>query len=180
MKTNHQRLGTLHTVMACVLFTAVGLLAADNKATDLQKVFEQGRAAFYRGDYDLASRLLNQVAAANPRHEATRIMLATIATQPKLETNLKATYAGVQIPKIELNGVTLDESLQALKVMAGNASGGKVTPNFIIKSPDLNKTLLTLSLANTPLDEVVRYIAEMAKAKVTWDKHAVVFAGAAE
>jgi hypothetical protein len=178
MKTKLTRAGTLHTLIACVLFTAAGLPAADN--ADIQKLFDQGRAAFYQGDYVLAAKLLKQVQVAAPKHEMTRIMLATIATQPKEELGLKATYAAVKIPKIQLSEVTLDESLQALSVMAKNASGGKVTPNFIVKSPDLNKMPLTMSLTNAPLDEVVRYIAEMAKAKVTWDKHAVVFSGASD
>ena len=178
MKTIQPRAGTLHTLIACVLFTAAGLSAADTG--EIQKLFDMGRAAFYQGDYPLATKLLKQVQAASPGHMQTRIMLATMATQPKDDVGLKTIYAAVTIPKIQLSEVTLDESLQALSIMAKNASGGKVTPNFIVRNPDLNKVPLTMSLANAPLDEVVRYIADMAKAKVTWDKHAVVFSGATD
>ena len=173
MKTKLVRVGSLICLIAGMTFTATLSVAGD-----LETVYQQGRAAYYAGNVEQAKKLLNQVLAANPNHLPTRAMLADIAANAKTgEPSLRTQYAGVTIPKFEVNEVTLGESLQALAMMAKNHSGGKVTPNFIVKSPDLNKTNLTLSLSNAPLDEVVRYLGEMAKAKVTWDKHAVVFSG---
>ena len=61
--------------------------------------------------------------------------------------------------------------------MTKNHSGGKLRPNFVVKNPELAKTQVTLSLANAPVDEIVRYLADLAKARVSWEAHAVVFAG---
>ena len=153
--------------------------AADDK--EIQTLFQMGRTAYYQGNVEQAKKLLTQVLQMNPRHFETRAMLANInATMGPGQASLKTTYNGVVIPKFEVNEVSLGESLEALTLMAKNISGGKVSPNFVVKNADLNKVNLTLSLANTPLDEVVRYLGEMAKAKVAWDKHAVVFSGIAD
>jgi tetratricopeptide (TPR) repeat protein len=173
MKTKLVRASALLGVIASLTCTA-----APPAAVNIETLYQQGRAAYYQGKMEEAKKLLGQVLAANPNHMPTRAMLANIAVQANSEgPSLRSQYAAVTIPRFEVNEVTLGESLQALSMMAKNQSGGKVSPNFIVKSPDLNKANLTLALSNTPLDEVVRYLAEMAKAKVTWDKHAVVFTG---
>ena len=153
--------------------------AADDK--DIQTLFQMGRAAYYQGNLEQAKKLLTQVQQMNPKHFETRAMLANINTTMAGQTqSLKSSYNGVVIPKFEVNEVSLGESLEALALKAKDISKGKVTPNFVVKSPDLNTAKITISLANAPLDEVVRYLADLAKAKVTWDKHAVVFAGIAD
>jgi len=173
MKTKLVRAGSLICVIAGMTFTAAVSVAAD-----VETLYQQGRTAYYQGNTELAKKLLTQVQALSPSHVPTRAMLADIAAKSNTGApSLRTQYAGVKIPRFEVNEVTLGESLQALSMMAKTQSGGKVTPNFIVKSPDLNKANLTLALTNAPLDEVVRYLGEMAKAKVTWDKHAVVFSG---
>lgn len=174
MKTIRVRALLLGLIL-CSAFTAASR-AADDK--DIQTLFQMGRTAYYQGNIEQAKKLLNQVLLMNPRHFETRAILANInATMTPGQASLKTTYNGVIIPKFEVNSVSLGESLEALTLMTKNISNGKVSPNFVVKNADLNKANLTLSLANTPLDELVRYLAEMAKAKVTWDKHAVVFSG---
>ena len=53
------------------------------------------------------------------------------------------------------------EALQALGAMSKNASAGKVIPNFIVKNPDMGKKMLTLSLSNIPMTDVIDYLARM-------------------
>ncbi len=176
MKTKLVRAGALISLIAGLTFTATPLVAGD-----IETLYQQGRTAYYQGKMEEAKKLLSLVLAKSPNHLPTRAMLANIAAQENTGApSLRSQFAAVTIPRFEVNEVTLGESLQALSMMAKTQSGGKLTPNFIVKSPDLNKANLTLSLSNTPLDEVVRYLAEMAKAKVTWDKHAVVFAGVSD
>jgi hypothetical protein len=161
-----------------LLLACFSLTAATHAADDLQAAFDQGRAAYYAGNFPLARKLLSKVLAVQPNHYQTRAMLATIAAQDKQEQpTLKDLYAAVRIPKFEIADATLEESLQALSLMTKNHSGGKVTPNFVVKNADLNKALVTLTLTNTPVDQIVRYLADLAKAKVSWEQHAVVFAG---
>lgn len=178
MKSNWFR-GGLVALYAVLMFPL--LTAASFAADDINTLFQQGRTAYYNGNFDLARQLLTQVQAMNPKHFETNAMLAQIAAQDKKgEGNLRRQFDAVTIPKYEVTDTSLEESLQALTIYAKNASKDKVQPNFIVKSPDLNKAKITLSLTNTPLSEVVRYLSEMAKAKVTWDKHAVVFSATAE
>lgn len=179
MKTNQLRCILRAVVVATTAFLlAAPVGAADVK--DLNTVFQQGRAAFYRGDMETAKALLLQVAAVNPNHFETKALLAQINTYAKTDTSLKKTYGGVTIPKIDFNEVTLSEALQALGAMSKNASAGKVTPNFIVKNPEMGKKMLTLSLENIPMTDVIDYLAQMAGGKAVYEKHAVMFMGQTE
>lgn len=165
----------------CLTFACAFLAIAAPAAEDINTVFQQGRTAYYSGNIELARTLLNQVLLANPKHFETRALLAQINTHYKKgDDSLQKQYSAVTIPKFQVSEVTLAESLEALGILTKNASNGKVTPNFIIKNADLNKTPITLNLTNVPLTEAIRYLAEMTKAKATWDKHAVMFSGIAD
>lgn len=177
MKTKRVRIVALGLLLSA--FLPAASRAADDK--DIQTLFQMGRAAYYQGNLEQAKKLLTQVQQMNPKHFETRAILANInATLGNNTASLKTTYNSVVIPKFELNEVSLGESLEALALKAKDVSKGKVTPNFVVKSPDLNTAKITLSLSNTPLDEVVRYLGDLSKAKVSWDKHAVVFSGIAD
>ena len=178
MKTVRPRLrtGALMILIGCSLFTA-----ASPAADDISTLFQQGRTAYYNGNFELARQLLLKVQAKNPGHFETNALLGQINAQTKKgDASLQKQYAAVIIPKFDVTDASLQESLQALGILAKNASEGKVQPNFIVKSPDLNQAKITLALTNVPLTEAVRYLAEMTKAKTTWDKHAVMFSSAAD
>lgn len=168
---------------AALVSTAAFLLAASVMGADVKDinaVFQQGRAAFYKGDMETARALLTQVAAVSPNHFETKALLAQIKTYAKTDGSLKKTYSGVTIPKVEFADVTLTEAVQALGLMSKNASAGKVTPNLIIKDPEMAKKMLTLSLSNIPLTDVIDYLARLAGGKAVYEKHAVVFVGLTE
>jgi hypothetical protein len=151
------------------------------KAEDLNVVYQQGRAAYYRGDMETAYRLLSKVAAANPKHTETANMLAYIRAnyQPK-DDSLKTQYAAVTLPKVEMADVTLTEAIEGLRALSKNASGGKVTPNVIVKGEELAQRKLSLSLTNVPLTEALNYVTQLAGAKATYDKHAVILTSQAD
>ena len=168
---------------AALVSTAAFLLAASLQGADVKDintVFQQGRAAFYKGDMETARTLLAQVAAVSPNHFETKALLAQINTYAKTDATLKKTYSGVTIPKVEFSEVTLSEAVQALGLMSKNASGGKVTPNIIVKNPDMSKKTLSLSLSNIPMTDVIDYLARLAGGKAVYEKHAVIFVGETE
>ena len=70
---------------------------------------------------------------------------------------------------------TLDECLQALTIMARNASDGRVKTNFIIQAKDKTDAKVTLSVKQVPLPVAIDYVARIAGVKAKWEKHAVVF-----
>lgn len=170
-------------VLFCAAAFATALMTASPslKAEDLNATFQQGRAAFYRGDFATAKQLLTRVAAVNPKHEETANMLAYIRVNYKeVDTTLQKQYATVILPKVEFSDVTLTEAMDGLRALAKNASNGKVVPNVIIRGEEVAQRKLSLSLANIPLTEALNYATQMANAKATYDKHAVIVSGAAD
>ncbi len=165
-------------VAAAAFLLPASVEGAEGK--EINSVFQQGRAAFYKGDMEAAKALLMQVAAVSPNHFETKALLAQINTYSKPDTSIKKLYGTVTIPKVEFNEVTLSEALLALGAMSKNASQGKVIPNFIVKTPEMGKKTLTLSLANIPMTDVIEYLARMSGGKVVYEKHAVLFVGQAD
>lgn len=179
MKTNTIRAKV--SVSTAAFFAVFVLITAPVLAEDLNAVFQQGRAAFYRSDFATAHKLLSRVAAANPKHTETNNMLAFIRANNKVdEGTLKNQYATVILPKVEMQDVTLTEAIDGLRTLSKNASNGKVTPNVIIKGEDVGQRKLSLALSNVPLSEVLNYVTQLTSTKATYDKHAVILTGTAD
>lgn len=163
------------SMMAAFFMASPSLRAAD----DLNALYQKGREAFHKGDFVTARAFLTQVAAANPGHPDTQNMLRYINAHAKQESTLKRDYAAVTLPKIDMQEVTLQEAVSGLRVLAKNASQGKVSPNVIIKGTTLGEKKLSLNLANVPLTEAIEYLAQLTGAKASYDKHAVILSEAA-
>ncbi len=160
---------------ALLTFSGSSPLWSQNQ-DNINALFHKGRSAYYAGKMDVAYQLLSQVAAANPQHFETQALLAQIKSQMKPGgSSLQVTYSSVILAKVDFADVTLQEALQGLSVLSKNASAGKVIPNFIVKSPELNAARVTLSLNNVPLNEVISYLGELTGSKASYDKHAVIF-----
>ncbi|MCB1225305.1 MAG: tetratricopeptide repeat protein, partial [Verrucomicrobiales bacterium] len=123
--------------IGAVAGAALWMMAAAASADDMQQVYQQGRALFYQGRFAEAKPLLEQVAAANPRHPDTQAMLARIKLMAKQGPTLQEKYQAVKIPRIEFQDVNLPDALEGLKILAKDASGGKVTPNFLVQNPEV-------------------------------------------
>jgi hypothetical protein len=68
---------SIRAKVSAAAFTAAFLMiTASVQAEDLNAVYQQGRSAFYQGDFNTAQQLLSRVAAANPKHPDTVRMLA--------------------------------------------------------------------------------------------------------
>ncbi len=94
-------------------------------------------------------------------------------------TLLRKSYEKVIIEKFEVNEAELNEALQALRVLAAKASGGKISLNIILKDPALGKKTVTLNLTKIPLSEALSYLAQLTGAKINYDKTAVMFSNPA-
>jgi hypothetical protein len=163
-------------VTGLAAFLCIGsALAADQQS--LAQIFEQGRAAYHRGDFVTAQTLLSKVAAAKPDHFETRAMLANIQSQNKAPVSVQKTYEAIVLPKVDFQEATLTEAAQALSLLGKNAANGKVSPNIIVKPKAGEGAKITLTLQNVPLTEAIRYIADLSQCKASYDKHAVVIAG---
>lgn len=168
-----------------LLLFAAALLAAVpaslQAADDLHVVYEEGRAAFNAGQYDLARERLSYVLSKSPGHLPTQAMLVQIERILGPDnTIMRKAYAGVILDRVEFVDVTLEESIQALRMLAMKASQNKVIPNIIIKSPELGKKTVSISLTQVPLSEALNYVAQLSGGKLVYDKNAVVITSLAD
>lgn len=148
------------------------LLAQD----DIHVLFQDGRAAYNAGQYEIAREKLALVLLKNPEHPQTRAMMAQIELKVGTDNALlRKSYDKVILDKFEVVDVELAESIQALKILSKNASDGKITPNVIVSDPDLAKKRVSLSLEKIPLSEALRYLAKLTGAQLSYDKNAVIY-----
>lgn len=175
-------IGTKVSAIAAALLAVFSWVALPVQAADdINVLYQQGRAAFYRGDFATAHKLLTRVAAANPRHTETTNMLSYINANHKLvDTTLEKQYTAVILPKVEFADVTLSEALEGLRLMSKNASNGKVVPNIIVRGEEVAQRKVTLSLSNIPLTEAMNYITQLTDTKLAYEKHAIIVSSLAD
>jgi hypothetical protein len=162
--------------MGAILLTGFGV-PDGARGNEMQAVFEQGRALFFQGKFREAKPLLQQVAAADPRHVETRAMLARIQLQEKQGPTLRERLATVRLGKVEFAEVTVAEALEGLKALAKEASGGKVAPNFLVRGEGGMTQRITLNLKDIPLTDAIQYVAELSRTVCRYEANAVVFSG---
>jgi hypothetical protein len=171
-------------VVAAVLVMAMASGWAAEQ--DLAKLYEEGRAAYYRGDLNEAVEKLQVVREAMPDHGATRAMLANALTKIGAQgggNELEASYAKIVVPRVELVEISVAEALPLLGELGFRASGEKVRPNLLLRPGAGGDARISLTLSEVPLTEAIRYVAQMAGLEVKYEKFAVVIgprAGAAE
>ena len=157
---------------AALLIAPAATLRAED---DLHVIYQEGRAAFFAGQFDVAREKLSKVLAKNPNHVETRAMMAQINQQIGPDNSiLRKSYEKVILPKFEVSDVTLDEALQALRILARNASKGAVVPNIILKNPEIGKKPVSLNLTSVPLSEALNYLVQIAGAKLSYEKSGVM------
>lgn len=165
--------------LSCLLFamTWSAPLAPVRAEDSLQVIYEEGRAAFYAGEYELAREKLAIVLQKNPNHLPTRAMMAQIEQKIGADnTLLRKSYEKIIIQHVDFNDVELDEAVQAVRILAKKATQDKVVPNIIIRNPELGKKTVTLKLNAVPLAELLNYLGQLVGGKVVYDKAAVIFA----
>lgn len=170
---------TILLILAAVLaaFAPTSVRAVD----DIHVTYEEGRAAFLAGEFALAREKLALVLAKSPDHLPTRAMLAKIESQLGPDnTMLRKSYEKIILERVEFADVTLEEALQAVRMLSLKATQNKVAPNVIIKVPDDSKKTLSLNLAQVPLSEVLSYLAQLTGTRLVYDKTAVVITSIAD
>jgi hypothetical protein len=138
----------------------------------------EGQTAMIRGDMETAKSKFELVTKLEPKNLPAIAYLRQIAAQeaqkptsPQQEKQLSQLI----IPKLEFREATFTAALDFMRRKATELSGGKQSVNFVVQIPaDAQNTPVTLNLQNIPFTEALRYIAELAGAKVEYQKFAVV------
>lgn len=179
MKTKNLIVRFLPLAIATALVSQIQ--AQSPAGGDMQRAevsYRRGLAAEKAGDPDAARQAYLAALAANPRHANARYCLgqlkinsAAISAKGREEK-----FGAVMIAEFNLDEASLQESLDALRILVEKQSKEEVTPNFVLQ--DSNKALaearISLRLKNTPARGVLQYLLEQANAKARFDEHAIV------
>jgi|GEM_PF-2566656 len=174
MKPSISLLVRLAPILFGALFVLVSPVGATGQA-EITKMYHAGRKAFYEGDMETAQLMLLQVQAANPTHVPTRSLLAQIDQKKRQNPGvvLKTKLAAVKVPKVDFRDAPLRESLDVLSEIVAKQTGNVIRPSFVLKGiPDDSK--LTLSMNNIPATDLIGYMADLTRSRVTYEKHAIV------
>jgi hypothetical protein len=89
--------------------------------------------------------------------------------------------SAIVLPKIEFREATLGSALDFLKQQVNKQSEGKTMVNFVLQLPEeqVKKQTVTLSLANVPFTEVLRYLGTLSGTTFTFEKYAITVRPAA-
>jgi len=165
-------------ILACA--AALLLPMAGNAApSELQQFLTEGQTAFMKGDLTTAKTDFDWVLKLDP-HNRTAIgymhMIEAQEAQKSKGIELEKQLAALIVPKLEFKDATLGSALDYMKKAADKLSGGKVAVSFVVQLPaeQANTQTVTLSLANIPYTEALRYIGGLAGLSFTYEKYAVV------
>ncbi len=88
--------------------------------------------------------------------------------------SLLAKIRSIVFPKVDLQGVTLDEVVEYLRIQSRDLDSEKKGVSFVVRAPPEAKAkTVTLNLNNAPLEELLRYITEMTGTAYRIDEFAV-------
>ena len=160
----------------CLLITDSSLTAAPG---ELQQLLTEGQAAYQKGDLATAKMDFDWVIRMDPHNKAAIGYLRMIAAQEGQRSKgggaQEKALSGLMIPKLEFKDATLGSALDYMKKAAEKISEGKVAVSFVVQLPQeqVNTQTITLSLANVPYTEALRYIGDLASLKFTYEKYAI-------
>lgn len=169
----------MKNALLILLISSVSAMAEATPAQLAEAHYRKGLAEERAGNPAGAVASFEQALKLHPNHANARYRLghvrvnfANIAAKGR-----EAKLGAVMVPKIELDGATLGETLEYLSLVIERESKGEVAPNFVIQDPTnkLAEAKISLQLKNVPAKAVLEYVTTMANVKIRFDEHAVVF-----
>lgn len=157
---------------------ALAETTAPTPAQQAEAYYARGIAAEKAGDLEGARTAYTKALQASPNHANCRFRLNQLKIDgPAIAAKgREAKFNKVLLPSIQLDGATLQESLEALALMISKESKGELAANFLVQDPQkkLDGAKISLTLKNVPASAAMKYILTQAKAKARYDEHAVV------
>jgi hypothetical protein len=142
------------------------------------ELLKEGQAAFLRGDLSTAKQHFERVYQIDPRNTLAIAYLRRIkmaqGTQKGAAPSREKEFAAMILPKVEFRQISLGDALEALRQQCARLYPEKVPVSFVLPEEKLASAQITLSLAQIPLTEALRYVAELARATVTYEPYAIV------
>jgi len=170
-------------IASIFLISVASVMAQESKPVSTTQVqpqglYERGVMAMNRGDVAAAEKCFRTLLQAQPEHPHARYALNKLLLNREKyaavyrENMMKQT----KITKVEYSDATVTECLESLTEQIKEASGQKISPNFIIKDPagKLKLNHISMNLSNIPASQVLQYIASSAQCKIIYEEHAIV------
>ncbi|MDA0766275.1 MAG: hypothetical protein O3A92_05575 [Verrucomicrobia bacterium] len=152
--------------------------ASEDRANKVAGLYQQGVSALEDGDGKLAAECFREVLALQPTHGNARYQLLSLQDKkPSLAAKVRERkLSQVKIPKVDFDGTTFAEAIEALDILVVKETAGEFAPNFIIQDPHgiLEKSEITMKLGAVPASVILDYVLKMANAKARNDEHAIV------
>ena len=95
-----------------------------------------------------------------------------VAADPGRDT--RKTFEAIILKEVSFSELELSAALEFFKKAASAQTKGVVKPNFIVHGFGDDEPLITMDLKGVPLATALQYTCDMARARVQYDKHAVV------
>lgn len=155
------------------------VLTVGTLAESTQEMLTAAQAAYMKGDIETAKKNFQAVNKSDPKNQVAigflRKIVVDEAKRPPV-SSLKKQLDQLMVPKVEFRDASLGSALNFLKQAATKNSDGKVSVNFVVQLPEgqADTQTVTLSLANVPYSEVLKYLGEVAKVDFAYDKYAIV------
>jgi len=164
---------------------AATMFALPTTRAQQPEAVKQANAAYFSavayetaGDPDAAKAAYEQALKLNPKHANARYRLGQLKVNYHqiIAKGQERKIGSIMIPEFKVDEAEFSEAVRALAIHIEKESKEEVTPNFIIQDPSnaLAERKVTLKMKNAPSGEILNYMLDMAKAKVRYDKHAVV------
>ena len=169
--------GTLAILMAAL--TAATVLVAQEGKT-LKDVYNDSVKLYNAGQYAEALKGFELVLEKQPRYVYARNYAVkcrnAIQEGKKPTINLEKQLASIKIPSVDFNKTDLGTVLEYLTAKTDELSGGKVSANIIYQGTDEDRKnkLVTLSLRNVPVTEVITYVGRLTATKFKYEQYAIV------
>jgi hypothetical protein len=165
----------LPTFLVPALLATFALTAG---AESVQQLLSEAQTAYLRGDMETAKRNFELVNKLDPRNMTAIAYLRTMKAR-EVQAGAGAVqekqFSAIILPKIEFREATLGSALDFLKQQVNKQTGGKQIVNFVVQLPDeqVKAQTVTLSLANVPFTEVLRYVGTLTNTTFTFEKYAI-------
>ena len=148
-------------------------------ASDVSDLLAAARRAYSEGQIAVAKEKFDLVRRLEPNNSTALGYLKRIAADELLLTkgrnDMEEACKKLVLEKVDLRDASLAEALEFLKQKAVQASGGKLTVNFVLQLDEQAQAKkVTLTMQKAPFFEVLRYVGELVEVQFKYEQYAIV------
>ncbi|MEM9479484.1 MAG: hypothetical protein AAGA58_07515 [Verrucomicrobiota bacterium] len=173
-----KKAGLLIVLLGFALWTPTVSQVDAQETTAKASAFDQGVAAYNRGDYEAAKGQFQKVLQAVPNHPQSMRYLALIRNAERrelLKPSMEKSLDRIRIPKVEMEETAFEDVVDYIRRKTKEISGGKVSPNIIMRvPPEKAAEPVTMQLEQVPVSELLRYLTSITQTTAKYEPYAIV------